>query len=190
MQLGRLLGKNLLKVFIKPLEGVPDAFTSVKELPVLKSGQVKELTRRQPGAWPGYSWLGWPLHWRFDVPKDVGTGIVPQPDEFRLSRPKSHQRERVPTDSSMRIQRNPESVMISDAQALPVAWKDVVITMPAYAWEALLQRLDGEDRALFEKQVKKTEFKPDKRSIASELKKGLEIPGADLKFGDLCLRID
>ena len=62
--------------------------------------------------------------------------------------------------------------------------------MPAYAWEALLQRLDSEDRTVFEKQVKKTEFKPDKRSIASELKKGLEIPGADLKFGDLRLRID
>ena len=92
--------------------------------------------------------------------------------------------------SSMRLQRNPESVVISDDQALPVAWKDVVITMPAYAWEALLQRLDGDDRAVFEKHVKKTEFKPDKRSIASELKKGLEIPGADLKFGDLRLRID
>jgi hypothetical protein len=92
--------------------------------------------------------------------------------------------------SSMRLQRNPESVVITDDQALPAAWKEIVITMPAYAWEALLQRLDSEDRVVFEKQVKKTEFKPDKRSIASELKKGLEIPGADLKFGDLRLRID
>jgi hypothetical protein len=92
--------------------------------------------------------------------------------------------------SSMRLQKNPESVVITDDQALPVAWKDVVITMPAYAWEALLQRLDRDERVVFEKHIRKTEFKPDKRAIAGELKKGLKIPGADLKFGDLRLRID
>lgn len=92
--------------------------------------------------------------------------------------------------SSMRLQRNPESVAVSDDQALPAALKDVVLTMPAYVWEALLQRLDLEDRAEFEKHVKKSEFKPDKRAIAAELKRGMEIPGADLKFGDLRLVID
>jgi len=92
--------------------------------------------------------------------------------------------------SSMRIQRNPDSVLIADDQALPVAWKDIVITMPAYSWEALFQRLDLEDRAEFEKKVKKTEFKPDKRSIGCELKKGEEIEGAQLKAGDLRLVIE
>lgn len=92
--------------------------------------------------------------------------------------------------SSMRIQRNPDSVLIADDQALPVAWKDIVITMPAYSWEALFQRLDLEDRAEFEKEVKKTEFKPDKRSIGCELKKGEEIEGAQLKAGDLRLVIE
>ena len=92
--------------------------------------------------------------------------------------------------SSMRLQRNPESVTITDDQALPPALKDVVLTMPAYAWEALLQRLDLADREEFEKQVKKSEFKPDKRAIAAELKRGIEIPGADLKFGELRLVID
>jgi hypothetical protein len=92
--------------------------------------------------------------------------------------------------SSMRIQKNPDSVSITDDQALPVAWKDVVLTMPAYAWEALLQRLDLEDRGVFDRQVKKREFKPDKRAIAGELKNGTEIPGADLKFGELRLVIE
>jgi len=92
--------------------------------------------------------------------------------------------------SSMRIQRNPDSVLIADDQALPVAWKDIVITMPAYSWEALFHRLDLEDRAEFEKEVQKTEFKPDKRSIGNELKKGEEIEGAQLKAGDLRLVIE
>jgi hypothetical protein len=92
--------------------------------------------------------------------------------------------------SSMRIQRNPDSVVIADDQALPVAWKDIVITMPAYFWEALFQRLDLEDRTVFEKEVKKTEFKPDKRSIGCELKKGQQIEGAQLKAGDLRLVIE
>ena len=92
--------------------------------------------------------------------------------------------------SGMRIQKNPESVVITDLAALPLAWKDVILTLPAYAWEALLQRLHQEERSVFEQHVKKCEFKPDKRAIGNELKNGAEIPGADLKFGDLRLVID
>jgi hypothetical protein len=92
--------------------------------------------------------------------------------------------------SSMRIQKNPDSVLIADDQALPVAWKDVVLTMPAHSWEALLQRLNLEDRVVFEQEIKKTEFKPDKRSIGCELKKGQQIEGAQLKAGDLRLVIE
>jgi uncharacterized protein with GYD domain len=86
--------------------------------------------------------------------------------------------------SSIRIQKNPDSVVITDEKALPLALKDAVLTMPAYVWEALLERLSKEDRAVFEAQVKKCELKPDKRALAGELKKGEEIPGADLKFGE------
>ena len=89
--------------------------------------------------------------------------------------------------SSMRIQKNPDSVVITDEKALPVAWKDVVLTMPAHVWEALLERLDKGERRVFEEKVKKCEFKPDKRAVAGELKNGEQIPGADLKFGELRL---
>jgi len=86
--------------------------------------------------------------------------------------------------SSMRIQKNPDSVVITDEKALPVAWKDVVLTMPAHVWEALLERLEKDERKVFEEKVKKCEFKPDKRAVGSELKNGEQIPGADLKFGE------
>ena len=86
--------------------------------------------------------------------------------------------------SSMRMQKNPDSVAITDENAVPLAFKDVVLTMPAQVWEALLERLGKEERADFEGRIKKTEFKPDKRVLASELKNGSEIPGADLKFGE------
>ncbi len=89
--------------------------------------------------------------------------------------------------SSMRIQKNPDSVVITDEKALPVAWKDVVLTMQAHVWEALLERLDKDERRIFEEKVKKCEFKPDKRAVGSELKNGEQIPGADLKFGELRL---
>ena len=58
-----------------------------------------------------------------------------------------------------------------------MALKDAVLTMPAYVWEALLERLSKEDRAIFEAHVKKCEFKPDKRALAGELKKGEGSPG-------------
>jgi hypothetical protein len=86
--------------------------------------------------------------------------------------------------SSLRIQKNPDSVLITDAVAIPLAFKQVILAMPAYVWEALLQTLGLEDRKIWEARVEKLEFKPDKKAIGAELKSGTEIPGADLKFGD------
>jgi len=86
--------------------------------------------------------------------------------------------------SSLRIQKNPDSVLITDPVAIPLAQKDVVLTMPAYVWEALLQIVGPADRKEFESHVQRLEYKPDKKAIASDLKNGVAVPGADLKFGD------
>ena len=86
--------------------------------------------------------------------------------------------------SSLRIQKNPESVLITDLGVLPLAFKQAVLSMPAHVWEALLQRLGLEERKIWEGRVDKIVFKPDKKAIAAELKRGTEIPGADLKFGE------
>jgi len=86
--------------------------------------------------------------------------------------------------SSLRIQKNPDSVVITDATAIPLAQKDVVLTMPAYVWEAMLQIVGTQDREEFESRVERLEYKPDKKAIAQNLKSGVAVPGADLKFGD------
>jgi hypothetical protein len=86
--------------------------------------------------------------------------------------------------SSLRVQKNPDSVLISDIGAVPLAFKQAVVAMPAHVWEALLQRLGLEERKTWEARVDKLEFKPDKKAIGAELKKGTEIPGVDLKVGD------
>ena len=86
--------------------------------------------------------------------------------------------------SSLRIQKNPDSVLITDLALIPLALKQAALTMPAYVWEALLQRVGIEERKTFEARVEKLEFKPDKKAIGGELKNGTQIPGADLKFGD------
>ena len=86
--------------------------------------------------------------------------------------------------SSLRIQKNPDSVLIADPVAIPLAQKDVTLTMPAYVWEALLQVVGAKHRKEFESHVEKLEFKPDKKAIAVDLKNGVPVPGADLKFGD------
>jgi Siphovirus Gp157 len=86
--------------------------------------------------------------------------------------------------SSVRIQKNPDSVLITDLDAIPLAFKQAVLVMPAYVWEALLQRVGPEQRKTFEAHVDRLEFKPDKKAIGAELKRGNQIPGADLKFGD------
>jgi hypothetical protein len=86
--------------------------------------------------------------------------------------------------SILRIQKNPDSVLITDVKAIPAAFKHAVLAMPAYVWEALLQSLGLEERKFWEARVEWLEFKPDKKAIGAELKSGTEIPGADLKFGD------
>jgi hypothetical protein len=86
--------------------------------------------------------------------------------------------------STMRIQKNPDSVLITDVDSIPLMFKQIVLTMPAYVWEAILQRVGFEDRKVFDAKVEKREFRPDKKAIGAELKKGAQVPGADLKFGD------
>jgi len=86
--------------------------------------------------------------------------------------------------SNLRIQKNPDSVLITDVGAIPLAFKQAILAMPAHVWEALLQRLGLEERTTWEGLVEKLEFRPDKKAIGAELKSGTEIPGADLKFGD------
>jgi hypothetical protein len=39
-------------------------------------------------------------------------------------------------------------------------------------------------RKELESRVQRLEYKPDKKTIATDLKNGITIPGSDLKFGD------
>ena len=84
----------------------------------------------------------------------------------------------------MRIQKNPDSVLIVDPNLVPPAFKSAAVTMPAYVWDALLNCLEPEERKEFEPLIDKLEFKPDKKAIGEELKNGTEILGADLRFGN------
>ena len=89
--------------------------------------------------------------------------------------------------SSLRIQRNPDSVAIFDTAAIPLRLKDFVITLPAYVWEALLECVGLEERSTFEAHVKRIEVKPDKPAIGAELKGGEPVRGAELQAGALRL---
>ena len=82
--------------------------------------------------------------------------------------------------STLRVQKNPDSVSITSAADVPAMFKDVVLTMPAYVWEALLGALPIGDRIEFERRVRKREFRPDKKALAAELKAGTAIDGAEL----------
>ena len=72
---------------------------------------------------------------------------------------------------SMRIQKNPDSVLITDLNAIPAAYKHVTLTMPAYVWEALVNCVGWDDRNEFESRVEKAEYKPDKKAIAGGTQK-------------------
>lgn len=54
---------------------------------------------------------------------------------------------------SMRIQKNPDSVVVIDPELVPLTCKEVAVTMPAYVWEAMLQCLSKDERSEFERWV-------------------------------------
>jgi len=85
--------------------------------------------------------------------------------------------------SSMRIQKNPDSILITDLKAVPSTYKHVTLTMPAYVWDALLACVGREDWKEFASYMEKVEYRADKKAIAGKLKNGVVIAGADLKFG-------
>jgi hypothetical protein len=85
---------------------------------------------------------------------------------------------------SLRIQKNPDSVVVVDPNLVPSAFKAAIVTLPAYVCEALPECLDPEERMEFEPLIDPLEFKPDKKGIGAELKNGAEILGADLRFGE------
>ena len=62
--------------------------------------------------------------------------------------------------SSMRIQKNPDSVLITDIDSIPLMFKQIVLTMRGYVWEAMLKGIGFEDRKGFEARVVKREFRP------------------------------
>jgi hypothetical protein len=90
---------------------------------------------------------------------------------------------------AMRIQKNPDAVLVTDENLLPLPFKDIVLTLPATVWAALLERLPTENRAELERRVKRSEIRADKKALATELKRGAEVFGADLRFGDFRLVI-
>ena len=77
----------------------------------------------------------------------------------------------------------PPSVDVTDQPAIPAEYKLLTLKLPAVVWEALLNRLDIQERAKVAGQVKSPEVTLDKRAIKAALDAGAEVPGASLATG-------
>jgi hypothetical protein len=83
-------------------------------------------------------------------------------------------------NGSLSIQANPESVEVTDLEALPDEFKSVTVKMPAAFFREVVEGyVDG--------QAISATFTPDKAAIRTALKEGREVPGADSRFGRLRL---
>jgi hypothetical protein len=81
----------------------------------------------------------------------------------------------------------PASVEVRDEAAIPAEYKTLTITVPATAWEELIDGVDIDERSKFLAAVKKTECSMDKRGIKTAIDSGAEVPGADLAIGRYAL---
>ena len=85
-------------------------------------------------------------------------------------------------NGSLSIQANPESVEITDLEAVPDEFKTVTVKMSAVMYRRIcsdLIDLGGLD----------TTFTASKTQIKEALKQGREVPGTDLRFGKWSLRV-
>jgi phage host-nuclease inhibitor protein Gam len=77
----------------------------------------------------------------------------------------------------------PPSVEVRDEATIPAEYKTLTITVPAKAWEELVDNVDLDERCKFLAAVKKTECAIDKKGVKAAIDSGTPVPGADLAIG-------
>lgn len=92
-----------------------------------------------------------------------------------------------------------EAVHITDEAAVPAIYKMLTITVSAADWEQHIRRYNdmralfmGDDEPLSPRmlgQIRNTECAVSKTELKKDLKAGLDIPGAELKYGDPTLQV-
>jgi len=83
----------------------------------------------------------------------------------------------------------PPSVEVRDEAAIPAEYKTLTITVPATAWEELVDSVDIDERSKFLAAVKKTECAIDKKAVKAAIDGGTEVPGADIAIGKYALAL-
>lgn len=77
----------------------------------------------------------------------------------------------------------PPSVNVTDEGSVPAEYKTLTITVPATAWEELIDNVDLDERCKFLGAVKKTECAIDKKGVKSAIEARKEVPGACIAGG-------
>jgi hypothetical protein len=77
----------------------------------------------------------------------------------------------------------PPSVNVTNEGAVPAEFKTLTITVPATAWEELIDNVDLDERCKFLAAVKKTECAIDKKGVKSAIDQKKEVPGACIANG-------
>lgn len=100
------------------------------------------------------------------------------------------------------VRQNPASVAILDEGAIPTRYKSITLTVPYDVWLDHL-RVHNELREFFkpedatgmtpksklETAIKRSDVTVDKSAIKKDLEAGNDVNGADLRYGDLALRV-
>lgn len=84
------------------------------------------------------------------------------------------------------LRKNPDKVAITDEASVPVEYKTVTVKMTGRVWEELVEALgDSRDEVLAG--FDSTDAVVDKRKVKAALDASIEVPGADMAFGEMRL---
>lgn len=107
-------------------------------------------------------------------------GIV---EQYGTARP-GKQKELKGNIHSLQLRQNPPSVVIEQEHLVPARFKRITVTMPLEDWLILIERFPALAYAKVDSNVTIS-----KQDIADAIEAGEEVPGADVKFGELRLSV-
>lgn len=97
---------------------------------------------------------------------------------------------------TLSVARNPDSVEIVEPEAIPDQFRSVELKLPVPAWKRVLESFDRrkdpegqETAAVLHSADEGATRSISKTAVREQLKAGGEVPGADLKIGDLRCKV-
>lgn len=90
--------------------------------------------------------------------------------------------------ATLAVRKNPDKVTITDEEKVPIEYKNVTIKMSGRTWLSIFNGEQSVIDAILNHDAT-TDSVVDKRQIKADIELDIEVPGADIAFGEYVLKV-